>query len=210
MHARFHNARVAVLTSGGVDSNILLAEILKDRRYEEVFPLYIRAGVNWEAAELHWLRKYLKALRRTKLRPLSVLKMPIDDVISGWAITGRAAPARFFSGHELNIRGRNLLILSKALTFCAQKEIPALAVGTLKDNPFPDASPEFFRRFGRLATEALDYPVRILAPFRRMKKKEIVKKANGLPIQLSFSCLAPKGIKACRRCLKCLERARVL
>ena len=39
----------------------LVAERL--RRGWEVHPLYVRSGFIWEKAELHWLRRLLRALR---------------------------------------------------------------------------------------------------------------------------------------------------
>src|SRR5713226_1005695 len=50
----------ALLISGGLDSAILLAELLG--KYEAVHPLYVRSGLAWEETELGYLRLYLAAL----------------------------------------------------------------------------------------------------------------------------------------------------
>ena len=50
----------AVLTSGGVDSAILVADLA--RQGWAVQPLYIRFGLAWEATEEAHLRRYLDAL----------------------------------------------------------------------------------------------------------------------------------------------------
>ena len=205
-----NKGRIAVLTSGGIDSNILVAKMLK--KYEEVYPIYIRSGLNWESAELYWLKKYLRALRqknlKKNLKPLMILDMPVSDVLGGWAITSRGTPNYHSPDEDVFLPGRNLLLLSKAATFCALKKIPRIALGTLSSNPFPDATPDFFRRFEETAGTALDFPIKILTPFARFKKREIAKKAlkaKDSLLHLSFSCLAPRGIKPCGRCNKCAE-----
>lgn len=43
---------MCVLMSGGVDSCVLLADLVL--QYRQIFPLYIQAGLVWKA-ELYWL-----------------------------------------------------------------------------------------------------------------------------------------------------------
>jgi 7-cyano-7-deazaguanine synthase len=51
---------------------------------------------------------------------------------------------------------------------------------------------------------------RILAPYLTLTKSQVIRKglALGLPLQLTFSCLQPKGRHPCGRCNKCEERRR--
>ena len=51
---------IGVLVSGGLDSDVLLAEMAK--RCAKVQPIYIRQGLAWESAELYWLKRFIKAL----------------------------------------------------------------------------------------------------------------------------------------------------
>jgi 7-cyano-7-deazaguanine synthase len=37
---------------------------------------------------------------------------------------------------------------------------------------------------------------------------EVLKRAEGLPLELTFSCIAPEDGLHCGRCNKCAERAR--
>ncbi len=196
---------VAVLTSGGFDSNVLVAQLLKG--YERVYPLYIQFGFFWEKAEIFWLKKFLRALPNKKIKPLTLLQFPFVDIDpKAWALTGKKVPG-YKARHDSDfLLGRNLLLLSKASTFCAAKKIPALALGTLKTNPFPDASPQFFRDIEKVASTALAFKVKILTPFRKLTKEEVLKKGKDLPLHLSFSCIAPQGRQPCRNCIKCAER----
>lgn len=200
---------VCVLTSGGFDSNILVARMLT--RYDRVYPLYVRCGLIWEEAELYWLKKYLKALKNKKLHPLTVVSMPVSDLDKkSWATTGRGTPGYHSADERVYLPGRNLLLLSKGTLFCAIHQIPTLAIGTLKGNPFPDATPKFFRNFSQLAGKALNFRIRIVTPFAQLKKTDLLKKPQGLPLHLTFSCLSPRGLKPCGRCNKCAEREKVV
>lgn len=201
--------KLAVLTSGGFDSNILVARMLT--RYEQVYPLYVRCGLVWEEAELYWLKKYLRALKNKKLRPLTVVSMPVADIDKkSWATTGRGTPGYASADERVYLPGRNLLLLSKGTIFCALHHIPTLAIGTLKGNPFPDAHPKFFRNFSQIASQALNFRIQVVTPFAKLKKRDLLKKSKGLPLYLTFSCLAPRGHQPCGRCNKCAEREKVI
>lgn len=201
--------KIAVLASGGLDSNILIGLLLKT--FDEVYPVYVRSGLKWEKAELFWLKKYLGTLKQPKLMPLTLLDLPFQDLDPrGWAVTGKKVPDFASADEEVCLPGRNLLLLSKTSTFCTLKKIPKIALGTLSANPFPDATPKFFHDFSRTAGLALGYSIQILAPFARLKKNEILQMGSDLPLHLSFSCLAPKGTKPCHRCNKCAEKERAI
>jgi 7-cyano-7-deazaguanine synthase len=100
------------------------------------------------------------------------------------------------------------MLLSKAAVFSALHKIDAIAVGSLGHNPFPDATPKFFRDFAGAAGEALDFRIKIIAPFRALTKEQVVRRGIRLklPLHLSFSCIAPKNGLHCGRCNKCAER----
>lgn len=201
--------RIAVLASGGFDSAALVGWLLR-RRYR-VTPVYVRQGLRWERAEIHWLRRFLAALRRGGggLARLRVLDLPMGDLYgTHWSRKGRVPGARS-ADSAVHLPGRNLSLLAKAAILCAMEGIPALALGTLRGNPFPDASPRFRRAFERAAEAASGRRVRILAPFARLSKGAVARIARGLPVRLSFSCLSPRGVRPCGRCNKCAERRRV-
>lgn len=200
--------KVAVLASGGFDSNVLIGDLL--RRGADVHPIYIRSGYIWEKAELFWLKKYLKAIRAKNLTPLKILNLPADDMDQGWAVTGRKTPGIRSHDREVYLPGRNLLLLSKAAIFCALKKIPKIAIGTLSGNPFPDASKDFFKNLERIASRGLGFRIKISAPFRGLRKKDLLKKGKELPLHLSFSCLKPRGLHPCGWCNKCAEKARTI
>ena len=59
--------KIAVLTSGGLDSCVLLADLA---RYAEVWPLYVRAGLVWEDEERRAIQRFIDALDSPNVRPL--------------------------------------------------------------------------------------------------------------------------------------------
>ena len=200
---------VCVLVSGGLDSAVLAHAMA--RRHRRVFPLYVRTGLRWEPVEEYWLRRFLKAVDAGDgaIRPLTVARLPVGDVYGAhWSLTGRGVPDARSADGAVYLPGRNLLLLSKAAVFCALRGIPAVAMGPLKGNPFPDATPAFFRGFARLASRALEFPLRVLTPLAHLSKTQVIRSANGLPLELTFSCVRPVGRRHCGACNKCEERRR--
>lgn len=197
--------KIAVLASGGLDSSILISELLKKRLF--VQPIYIQNGHVWERAEFASLKKFLKAIRNPRLKPLAVLSLPVQDLYQNhWSITGEKTPGAKSHDEEVYLPGKNILLIAKASVFCALRKIPALALGPLKTNPFPDASSGFFKSMGQICSKGLNYKLKIQIPFLKLSKKEVMKRGRTLPLQLTFSCLAPKALFHCGRCNKCMER----
>ena len=184
----------------------MLAELA--RRYRKVYPVFIRHGLTWEEAELHALRKFLCALRRSSfLASLTVLDLPVRDLYGAhWSITGRRVPGKASPDIAVYLPGRNLLLLSKAAIFCARHNIGIIAIGSLCGNPFPDATPKFFREFAAVVGGALGCRLRVVAPLRGLTKAQVIHRGRDLPLHLSFSCLAPRRGRHCGSCNKCAER----
>jgi 7-cyano-7-deazaguanine synthase len=196
---------LAVLISGGLDSAILLGDSL--RRYSEVTPIYIRCGLSWESVEFAYLQRYLDALACPALKALVTLEQPIADVYGPhWSITGKGVPGADTPDEAMFLPGRNVLLLAKSLLWCHLHKAPALALGSLQTNPFPDATPAFFRGFQDLVNQAMQGRVDVVLPFSGMKKAAVMKLGHGLPLEHSFSCVAPVDGMHCGRCNKCAER----
>lgn len=201
------NRRACVLISGGLDSCVLLAHLAEQDR--EITPLYVRAGLIWERTELISIRRFLAQLNHSGLQPLRQLSLPVEDTYqSHWSTTGQAVPGAHSEDSAVYLPGRNLLLLSKAAVYCALNRIGVIALGLLKGNPFPDATPAFLHDFERLASDALTHPLEIVTPFRSLSKTEVIDLGKDLPLELTFSCIRPVGEKHCGGCNKCAERRR--
>jgi 7-cyano-7-deazaguanine synthase len=203
-HSQPHSddGTVAVLSSGGLDSAILVAELLRQRR--EVQPIYIRFGLVWEAVEEAHLRRFLETL---PARSLVTLEFPIADVYGlHWSLSGRGIPDADTPDDAVYLPGRNLLLVAKSGVWCALHDITTIALGTLKGNPFPDSSAEFFASLQSVVHTGLEWPLQIVTPFSELTKAEVLNLGRGLQLQHTFSCMQPDGEHHCGRCNKCAER----
>jgi 7-cyano-7-deazaguanine synthase len=197
--------RVAVLASGGLDSSVMLARIAQKRR--EVFPVYIHTGLVWEKDEIAVLRRFIKAIGIKSIRPITELSVPMDDIAADhWSITGKRVPGYRAALSSNYIPGRNLTLLSKAAIFCARNRIGEVAMALLEANPFPDARPVFFEALARAVNLGVGLRLKISTPWVGKTKPEVIRLGRNLPLELSVSCIRPKGAIHCGKCTKCAER----
>jgi 7-cyano-7-deazaguanine synthase len=84
--------------------------------------------------------------------------------------------------------------------------VHAIALGTLKGNPFPDSSREFFDDFAALVQRGLGHSLEVRTPFAESTKADVLELGRGLSLQHTFSCIDPQGDLHCGRCNKCAER----
>jgi 7-cyano-7-deazaguanine synthase len=200
-------APLAVLVSGGLDSAVLLAESVP--LHPAVFPLYVRFGLFWEAAELEHLRRFLRAITAPSLRPLHILELPAHDLYSEhWSLSGSGVPDADSPDEAVFLPGRNVLLLSKALLWCHLNGVPALALAPLQGNPFPDATPAFFRDYEALVNRAVGGAVRLSQPYLGLDKVAVLERGRGMPLEWTFSCICPVEGRHCGDCNKCAERRR--
>lgn len=196
---------VAVLASGGLDSAILVAELVTDGR--QVTPIYVRFGLAWEDVEARHLERFLASLPAPNLMPLVVLDLPVADIYGAhWSVTGQEVPDDGSPDEAVYLPGRNLLLLAKSSVWCALNGIPTIALGTLAANPFPDADREFFSGFSALAGRALGCRLEVVTPFAGRAKHEVLEVGRPFALDLTFSCIAPSSERHCGRCNKCAER----
>jgi 7-cyano-7-deazaguanine synthase len=202
--------RIAVLASGGLDSAVLLADLAGSAT---VFPVYVEAGLAWESGEKRALQAYLAALKHENVRPLTVLEMPVRRLYGDhWSTTGENVPAADEPDSAVYLPGRNVLLIGVTAVWCALHDASKIAIGSLDDNPFPDATPEFYADYGRLLSSALSHEIEVIAPYRRRHKAEIIAQFPHLPLELTLTCMAPKGVDEsgapihCGACNKCFER----
>lgn len=205
MNPKLPSPITGLLTSGGLDSSILLAHLA--RRGEQVQPIYVRFGLFWQEAELAALRRFLEAVGGSRKRPLVVLDMPVADLYGDhWSMTGHDVPGKDTSDEAVYLPGRNLLLLVKAATWCQLNNIDTLALAPLRSNPFADATADFFTIFESLVNRGPPGRVRIVRPFAEMSKLEVMKLGRDFPLELTFSCIAAKDGLHCGGCNKCAER----
>lgn len=197
----------AVLTSGGLDSAILLAYVARQSS-APVTPLYLRCGLAWEAVELRYLHRYLQALQLPNIQSLVILDQPTAALYGKhWSTTGQQVPDASTPDEAVYLPGRNLLLTLQGLLWCHLHGVSQLALGVLGSNPFPDASPSFFENFAHAVGQGVnDLSLKIITPFGKLHKVEVMQFGRELPLQWSFSCIHPVNDLHCGDCNKCAER----
>jgi 7-cyano-7-deazaguanine synthase len=198
---------VCVLTSGGLDSGVLVAELAKD--YRQVQPVYVRCGLYWEQAERYWLRRFLKKLQATHshIQPLKTLSMDLREIYGDhWSLTGKNVPAYHSDDFEVYLPGRNIILLAKTAVYCVLGGINTIATAPLSANPFPDGTPQFYAHIQDVLSEGMATQLSVRTPFRQMSKDEVIRRGRDLPLELTFSCICPQDRLHCGECGKCAER----
>src|SRR5262245_42722312 len=94
------------------------------------------------------------------------LRRALEQERPGWTAPDEA----------VELRGRNLVLLSKALVAAAIEGWPTVALGSLAGNPFPDATRHFFAGIATVASEALRAPLAVVAPYRELSKADVIRR----------------------------------
>ena len=198
---------IGVLASGGLDSSILISELI--RQDHSVQALYIRSNLLWEQAELHALCRYLEAVGSPRQRNLVVLDMPLADLYGRhWSTTGEHTPASDSPDEAVFLPGRNALLICKAVVWCQLNAVKRLALAPLATSPFQDATQRFFEHAQAMFNCYAGPPIRIVLPFSKLNKRQVMERGRDCPLELTFSCISPVDGTHCGRCNKCAERQR--
>jgi len=198
--------RTAVLLSAGLDSAVLAAS---EARTAPVQPIYVSTGLAWEAEEQAALERLLATPPFAGMAAPATLTFTVRDLYAPthWALRGEP-PAFDTPDEDVYLTGRNVILLSKAGIYCAQQRIGRLVLGPLAGNPFPDATPEFFAAMARALSLGLAHDLVVATPFAGMHKHDVIRLGVevGVPLELTLSCMNPKGGAHCGQCSKCRER----
>jgi 7-cyano-7-deazaguanine synthase len=197
--------RIGLLLSGGIDSGVLLDQLA--RRAQQVVPFYVKSGCAWESVEVAAVHRVLSAINHKSVTSLVELDVPLSDLYGDhWSISGAHVPDDSSPDEAVFMPGRNPLLLIKPALWCQMHRIGQLALATLANNPFDDATPDFCDAFTAMIRQATGADVEIVRPFARLQKDAVMELGRHLPLELTFSCLAPVDGLHCGECNKCAER----
>lgn len=196
----------AVLVSGGLDSAILLAEMV-EKQIPKVYPIFIRCGLHWENTELVYLKKFTNAIKSKNLENLVILDVPVGDLYKNhWSLTAKNVPDLNTPDEAVFLPGRNVLLTAKALLWCNLNKVGSLSLGVLESNPFPDATDDFFRNITDTVNQSVLGNVKLIRPYAGMHKTDVLKSGMNYPLEYTFSCIRPINDLHCGKCNKCAER----
>jgi 7-cyano-7-deazaguanine synthase len=196
----------AVLVSGGLDSAILLADMV-NHKFPKVWPIFIQCGLYWEKTELNYLKKFITAIEAPNLCELVVLDIPVSDLYKDhWSLTGINVPDTESPDEAVFLPGRNVLLTAKSLLWCNLNQVKSLSLAVLESNPFPDATDSFFLGMEQTINESVSGNVKLLRPYAGMHKTDVLKLGREAPLEYTFSCIYPTNGIHCGKCNKCAER----
>src|SRR6185437_9781643 len=195
--------QVVVMTSGGLDSTVLLYWAL-DQNYEAI-PLFIDYGQHCASTELSALRSNLPPEF-----PRNIETVNVSEVF-------RASPSRMIretdlwketiSSSDLMLPYRNLFLLVTGAAFAASRGVGRLMSAFINSNHAYeiDATTAFLRGAGSLIGSVGN--VKLEMPFRDLSKAQVadIGIALSVPISQTFSCQVNAN-EHCGSCPNCVER----
>jgi len=201
--------KTIVVYSGGLDSTTLLYHLRA--MGHEVKALSVNYGQRHlarESAAADAICRGLRIERRTA--DLTALVA----FFGGNALTnhGAALPQGGYAADTIGVTAvpnRNMVLLSVGIAWAASLGFDAVAFGVHggEHTNYPDCQPPFAEAMDR-AAEVCDFrPLRVLAPFVRWVKSDIVRRGAELrvPFELTWSCYAG-GEAHCGKCSTCVDR----
>ena len=200
------NDPTAILVSGGLDSAILLADMV-NHKFPKVWPVFVQCGLYWEKTELEYLKRFINAIKAPNLAELIILDVPVGDLYKDhWSLTGINVPDVKSPDEAVFLPGRNVLLTAKTLLWCNLNQVKSLSLAVLESNPFPDATDSFFLTMEQAINESVSGNVKLLRPYAGMHKTDVLKIGRNAPLEHTFSCIYPINGMHCGKCNKCAER----
>lgn len=199
--------KVAILTSGGIDSSLLVARALE--RGWEVYPYYLRFGMHWEEVEIEFLKKMLAYLKDPRLREPAIQAIPYREWFpEHWGFHPDRTPKLQAPDPAVYIPGRNIFLIACATAYAHRMEINKIWIGSLKGNSFKDGKVDFFQIYSEVLGDSFPKVIPIEEPYIHLDKNELIKQNPEFPYALTLTCIKPQGRRHCGTCQKCGERQR--
>ena len=203
--------KAVCLISGGMDS-ATLAYVTKDMGYE-ILAIHVNYGQRTEKKELACARKIA-----ANLNAIDFIEINLDyftkfgassltdfDIPVEKGVLGRAEQPNTY------VPFRNGNLISIAAAYCEARGGDAIVIGVQSGDHtgYPDCTPEFIdtmQNAVNIGTQT-EKEIKLLTPFVRMNKTEILKKGLRLnvPYQDTWSCYSEND-EACGVCSSCLAR----
>jgi 7-cyano-7-deazaguanine synthase in queuosine biosynthesis len=174
-----------LLFSGGLDSTIAYHLLAKPPL------LYVKIGHAYQAAELNTISLLQNANAVGHVMEVEGANIGSEEEADG------------------HIPYRNLHLATVAAFFGR-----TVYFGALRGESSKDKSARFYRQVSRLLSYLEDEPIKVIAPFRHLTKKQLVAtylEKGGDPeiLKLTRSCYAahlPAGFIGCGQCMACFRR----
>lgn len=211
--------KALVIYSGGLDSTVLLTEILAERAKESGGHSYANSSVY--ALHFAYGQKHSERELKAALAVCVALEVPMQIVslpFNAWgfksALLEQGGPIPTGEYNEENLKStivpfRNAIMISIAVGIAMSKGYHRVFIGAHAGDHavYPDCRPEFLYSMQRTVNEGTDDAVCLARPFVEMSKEDIVRlgKEIDAPMELSYSCYNGRELH-CGECATCRER----
>lgn len=186
---------VVVLTSGGIDSALMLYLFTKEGHV--VFPLHINYG---QLAEEHEWNSCKAICSHFLLEPYKMDIEGFGKLPSG--LTNRELDIY----KDAFLPTRNLTFITLASAYAYTKSAQMVAIGLLSNPIFPDQTKNFIEKSQISISESLGKPIQISAPLIELDKRDILRLADEYAIpKVTYFCHAGSDTP-CGKCVSCIER----
>ena len=113
--------------------------------------------------------------------------------------------SKFKCDEKSYINDRNLFLSS---LMCLVYSPDVIMLGGTKDDCYADNTPKEYRRIERLVSRYCSHPVKVVSPFWKKGKADIVREfPDKSLVAKTFSCYHPVNGRPCGNCIACLRRA---
>jgi len=207
-------ALAVVLTSGGLDSCVCVAEAARDH---DLALLHVNYGQRTQARELRAFHDiadhYRVADDRRLVSDLDHLRAIGGTSLIDTAMTVETGDPDPDAIPSTYVPFRNAHILCIATSWAEVLGAGSLYIGAVEEDSsgYPDCRESFYRAFQQAVDEGTrpDTRIRIETPLIHLDKAAIVRRGQelGAPLQLTWSCYTGQEV-ACGQCESCRLRLR--
>lgn len=187
--------KIVVLTSGGIDSALMISMFKKEGH--EVLPLHINYGHLAEDKEWFHCQKICK------LNSLEPFRM---DIVGFGRLPSGITDKTLDVYENAFLPTRNLTFLTLGSAYAYSHSCNVVAIGLLSNHTFPDQTKEFVEKAQVSISAALGSPMHILTPLIDLDKRDVLKLAEDFDLsKITYYCHSGGEIP-CGKCISCKER----
>ncbi len=187
--------KIVVLTSGGIDSALMLY-LFKKENYD-IFPLHINYN---QLAEEHEWNSCKAICKYFSLEPFNM------DILGFGKLPSGLTNKNLDIYRDAFLPTRNLTFITLAAAYAYTKSTEMVAIGLLANPIFPDQTKTFIEKAETSIAEALGKPIRILAPLIELDKRDVLRLADEYSIpKVTYFCHSGTDVP-CGKCVSCIER----
>ena len=207
--------KAVIILSGGMDSGVLLADIIKSKEYEKVYALTFNYGSNHNnienACAVILASKY-------NVEEHKIVRLPFfKNILKSSLLEGAdKIPEGHYAEESMKqtvVPFRNGIMLSIAAGYADSIGAEELLIGNHAGDHFiyPDCRPAFINYMQDAIRFGTDSEVRLKSPYCHITKKKIGKIGKDLEFDFRMTYTCYKGReKHCGVCGSCTERKEAL